>query len=169
MAPQAHGAPGRGQPHEGLAAEGAALYDREAVKLDGYAYCSQAVELAEQALVPAGAGEDLLVAGQTRLMGAQAITDVERLRELFEAFARKRDILQLLERTLHAEGVKIFIGEETGIAPLEDVALVAAPYGRDGEVLGVLGVIGPTRMAYDRVIPVVQATAQALGAAISTR
>ena len=121
------------------------------------------------ALVPAGAGEDLLVAGQTRLMGAQAITDVERLRELFEAFARKRDILQLLERTLHAEGVKIFIGEETGIAPLEDVALVAAPYGRDGEVLGVLGVIGPTRMAYDRVIPVVQATAQALGAAISTR
>ena len=130
---------------------------------------SQAVELAEQALVPAGAGEDLLVAGQTRLMGAQAITDVERLRELFEAFARKRDILQLLERTLHAEGVKIFIGEETGIAPLEDVALVAAPYGRDGEVLGVLGVIGPTRMAYDRVIPVVQATAQALGAAISTR
>lgn len=133
------------------------------------AMLSQAVELAEHAFAPAEAGDDLLVAGQTRLMGTQGISDVERLRELFEAFARKRDILQLLERTLHAQGVKIFIGEETGIAPLEDVTLVAAPYGRDGEVLGVLGVIGPTRMAYERVIPVVQATAEAVGEAIAAR
>lgn len=133
------------------------------------AMLSQAVELAEHAFAPAEAGGDLLVAGQTRLMGTQGISDVERLRELFEAFARKRDILQLLERTLHAQGVKIFIGEETGIAPLEDVTLVAAPYGRDGEVLGVLGVIGPTRMAYERVIPVVQATAEAVGEAIAAR
>lgn len=133
------------------------------------ALLSEAVELAEHALAPTDTHDALLLAGQTRLMGAQAITDVERLRELFEAFAHKRDILQLLERTLHAEGVKIFIGEETGLAPLEDVALVAAPYGRDGEVLGVLGVIGPTRMAYERVIPVVQATASALSDAITTR
>ena len=133
------------------------------------AMLSQAVELAEHAFAPAEAGGDLLVAGQTRLMGTQGISDVERLRELFEAFARKRDILQLLERTLHAQGVKIFIGEETGIAPLEDVTLVAAPYGRDGEVLGVLGVIGPTRMAYERVIPAVQATAEAVGEAIAAR
>lgn len=133
------------------------------------AMLSQAVELAEHAFTPAEAGDDLLVAGQTRLMGTQGISDVERLRDLFEAFARKRDILQLLERTLHAQGVKIFIGEETGIAPLEDVTLVAAPYGRDGEVLGVLGVIGPTRMAYERVIPVVQATADAVGEAIAAR
>ena len=133
------------------------------------AMLSQAVELAEHAFAPAEAGGDLLVAGQTRLMGTQGISDVERLRELFEAFARNRDILQLLERTLHAQGVKIFIGEETGIAPLEDVTLVAAPYGRDGEVLGVLGVIGPTRMAYERVIPVVQATAEAVGEAIAAR
>ncbi|MGY0504210.1 heat-inducible transcriptional repressor HrcA [Luteimonas sp. e5] len=131
---------------------------------------TQAVALAEQALLaPDGEEEDLLLAGQTRLMGAQAISDVDRLRELFEAFARKRDILQLLERTLHAPGVRIFIGEETGLAPLEQTALVAAPYGRDGEVLGVLGVIGPTRMAYERVIPVVQATADVLGEAIGGR
>ena len=130
---------------------------------------TEAVELAEHALAPGEANDSLLVAGQTRLMGVQAITDVERLRELFEAFAHKRDILQVLERTLHAQGVKIFIGEETGLAPLEDVALVTAPYGRDGEVLGVLGVIGPTRMAYERVIPVVQATASALSDAITAR
>ncbi len=133
------------------------------------ALLTRAVVLAEQALAPAEQTEELLVAGQTRLMGGQAISDVERLRELFEAFARKRDILQLLERTLHAQGVQIFIGEETGIAPLEDVTLVAAPYGREGEVLGVLGVIGPTRMAYERVIPVVQATAQAVGEAMAAQ
>ena len=113
------------------------------------------VELAEQALV--GGGDDMLLAGQTRLMGVQDLSDLDRLRELFEAFARKREILQLLERTLRAPGVRIFIGEETGLAPLEGMSLVTAPYraggAADGQVLGVLGVIGPSRMAYERVIP----------------
>ncbi|WP_159015794.1 heat-inducible transcriptional repressor HrcA [Cognatiluteimonas profundi] len=126
------------------------------------------VELAEQALV--GGGEDMLLAGQTRLMGVQDLSDLDRLRELFEAFARKREILQLLERTLRAPGVRIFIGEETGLAPLEGMSLVTAPYRAggtaDGQVLGVLGVIGPSRMAYERVIPVVQAAADVLGAAL---
>ena len=125
---------------------------------------AQSVELAEQVLVPGG--DDMVVAGQTRLMGVQELSDVDRLRELFEAFARKREILQLLERTVQAPGVRIFIGEETGLAPLEGVSLVTAPYTSGGRVLGVLGVIGPTRMAYERVIPVVQAAADALGAAI---
>lgn len=129
------------------------------------AVLSQAVELAEQALAPDD--DDMLVAGQARLIGAQDLSDLDRLRELFEAFARKREILQLLERTVQAPGVRIFIGEETGLAPLEGVSLVTAPYAAGGQVLGVLGVIGPTRMAYERVIPVVQATAQALGAALS--
>ena len=137
--------------------------DLRAARDQMQALLSRAVEFAEAALAPDEGADALLVAGQTRLMGSQGINDVDRLRELFEAFARKRDILQLLERTLHARGVKIFIGEETGIAPLNDLAVVAAPYGRDGEVLGVLGVIGPTRMAYERVIPVVQATAATLG------
>ncbi len=74
---------------------------------------AQSVELAEQALEPPG--DDMVLAGQTRLMGLQDLSDVERLRELFEAFARKREILQLLERTQRAPGVRIFIGEETGL------------------------------------------------------
>jgi heat-inducible transcriptional repressor len=127
------------------------------------------VELAEQALV-GGGGEDMLLAGQTRLMGVQDLSDLDRLRELFEAFARKREILQLLERTLRAPGVRIFIGEETGLAPLEGMSLVTAPYRAGGvaggQVLGVLGVIGPSRMAYERVIPVVQAAADILGEAL---
>ncbi|GHA73357.1 heat-inducible transcriptional repressor HrcA [Cognatilysobacter bugurensis] len=126
---------------------------------------TQSIELAEQVLE--GGRDDMVLAGQTRLMGLQELSDVERLRELFEAFARKREILQLLERTVDAPGVRIFIGEETGLASLEGVSVVTASYraggAPDGQVLGVLGVIGPTRMAYDRVIPVVQAAADALG------
>jgi heat-inducible transcriptional repressor len=128
------------------------------------ALLARSLELADEALVPGA--EDLVLAGQTRLMGGQGLSDVERLRDLFEAFARKREILQLLDRTVQAEGIRIFIGEETGMAPLEGVSLVTAPYSAGGRVLGVLGVIGPTRMAYDRVISVVQAAADALGAAL---
>ncbi len=131
------------------------------------------VELAEQAMAGVGESahsEGMLLAGQTRLMGVQDLSDLDRLRELFEAFARKREILQLLERTLRAPGMRIFIGEETGIAPLEGMSLITAPYrsggAAGGQVLGVLGVIGPTRMAYERVIPVVQAAADILGAAL---
>ncbi len=127
---------------------------------------TQTAELAEQALAPAGE-DDMLVSGQSRLIGVQDLSDLDRLRDLFEAFARKREILQLLERTIRAPGVRIFIGEETGLAPLEGMSLVTAPYSSDGKVLGVLGVIGPSRMAYDRVIPVVQATAELLGAALN--
>jgi heat-inducible transcriptional repressor len=129
---------------------------------------SAAVEVAEHALdYPQGGGDDMLLAGQTRLMGVQDLSDVERLRDLFDAFSRKREILQLLECCIHAQGVRIFIGEETGLAPLDGMSLVTAPYGQDGKVLGVLGVIGPTRMAYERVIPMVQATADLLGAALN--
>lgn len=141
------------------------VHELSAARTEMEALLSQTVELAEQALAPAD-GDDMLVAGQTRLIGVQDLSDLDRLRELFEAFARKREILQLLERTVRAPGVRIFIGEETGLAPLEGVSLVTAPYASGGKVLGVLGVIGPTRMAYDRVIPVVQATAEALGDAL---
>jgi heat-inducible transcriptional repressor len=122
------------------------------------------VELAEHALTPSD--DDMVLTGQTRLMGVQDLSDLDRLRELFETFARKREILQLLERTISAPGVRIFIGEETGLAPMDGVSLVAAPYRASGQVLGVLGVIGPTRMAYQQVIPLVQAAADALGAAM---
>ncbi|WP_045760732.1 heat-inducible transcriptional repressor HrcA [Xanthomonas albilineans] len=123
---------------------------------------AHSVELAEQALAPVG--DDVVLAGQTKLMGVQDLSDLERLRELFEVFASKREILQLLERTIRAPGVRIFIGEETGMVPLEGVSLVTAPYMAGGQVLGVLGVIGPKRMDYDRVIPLVQIAAEVLGA-----
>ena len=126
---------------------------------------ASSIELAEQAFAPGR--DDMLVAGQTRLMGLQDINDLERLRALFEAFAEKRELLQLLERTAKAPGMRVFIGEETGLAPLEGMSLVTAPYGSGGRMLGVLGVIGPSRMAYERVIPVVEATAAVLGAALA--
>jgi heat-inducible transcriptional repressor len=127
-----------------------------------------AVELSGDALGDAFAGsDDMLLAGQTRLMGVQDLADMERLRELFDAFSRKREILQLLDRTINATGVRVFIGEETGLAPLDACTVITAPYGSHGKVLGVLGVIGPTRMAYERVIPMVQATADLLGAALN--
>jgi heat-inducible transcriptional repressor len=127
---------------------------------------SVAVDMAETAFA-APAEKDVLMAGQTRLMGVQDLSDVDRLRELFEAFSRKRELLQLLEGCIHAQGVRLFIGEESGLAPFGQCSLVTAPYGAEGRTLGVIGVIGPTRMAYERVIPMVQATASVLGAALN--
>lgn len=124
-----------------------------------------AVEVAGQAF-HTPSDNDMLVAGQTNLMGKQDFSDVDRLRDLFEAFQRKRDLLQLLDRCSQAEGVRLFIGEESGFAALDTYSLVTAPYGVGGRILGVLGVIGPTRMAYERVIPVVQATAQIISGAL---
>ena len=149
------------------------LRDLKAARSEMETLLSHSVELAEQALGvgdegQAGHSAGVVLAGQTRLMGVQDLSDLDRLRELFEAFARKQEILQLLERTLRAPGVRIFIGEETGLAPLAGMSLVTAPYATGDRPLGVLGVIGPSRMAYDRVIPMVQAAAEVLGAALKT-
>jgi heat-inducible transcriptional repressor len=122
-------------------------------------------EFSEQALQ--SPGEDMLLSGQTRLMGLQDMSDMDRLRDLFEAFSRKREILGLLERCTRAQGVRVFIGEESGLAPLDACTVITAPSARGGQVLGVLGVIGPTRMSYERVIPIVQATADLLGQALN--
>jgi heat-inducible transcriptional repressor len=129
---------------------------------------SAAVDVAQRAFDVKGQS-DMFVAGQTNLMGGQEPGDIDRLRELFEAFQRKRDLLQLLEHCAKAEGVRLFIGEESGFSPLGSYSLVTAPYEVGGRPLGVLGVIGPTRMAYERVIPVVQATARLLSRAMSER
>lgn len=132
---------------------------------------SAAIEISEQTLGDSdnsfASTDDMLLTGQTRLMGLQELSDIDRLRELFEAFSRKREILALLERCTQATGMRVFIGEESGLAPLEGCTVITAPYGAQGRVLGVLGVIGPTRMAYERVIPMVQATADLLGAALN--
>ena len=113
---------------------------------------------------------EYVIAGQTNLMGGVAeMSNVERLRRLFEAFNEKRDFLNLLDHSLKAEGVQIFIGHESGFQVLDDVSVVTAPYAAGDSVMGVLGVIGPTRMAYERVIPIVDMTAKLLGAALNSR
>lgn len=107
---------------------------------------------------------DFVVKGQENLLAtSQAMEDV---RQLFQAFSMKGDILHLLDRCMDTEGVQLFIGNESGYEVLDDCSIVTSPYHVDGELVGVLGVIGPTRMAYDRVIPVVDATAKVLSAAL---
>ena len=124
------------------------------------------VDVAQQSFQVPG-DSDVLVSGQTNLMGVHELSEIDRLRDLFEAFQRKRDLLQLLERCSRADGVRLFIGEESGFAALDNYSLVTAPYGVGNRVLGVLGVIGPTRMAYERVIPVVATTAQLISGALN--
>ncbi|MCC8999408.1 MAG: heat-inducible transcriptional repressor HrcA [Candidatus Contendobacter sp.] len=126
------------------------------------------VEMAEQTFESEPVGEDYVVAGQTHLMQYADLSDLDKLRQLFEAFNHKGDLLHLFDQCLQADGVQIFIGEESGFEALEDCSVVTAPYTVEGQVLGVLGVIGPTRMAYDRVIPIVDVTARLLAAALNS-
>jgi heat-inducible transcriptional repressor len=112
---------------------------------------------------------EYIIAGETNLMGFAELSNVDRLRRLFEAFNEKHDILQLLDGCLRAQGIRIFIGQESGYQILDDISVVAAPYMHDNQVVGVLGIIGPTRMAYERVIPIVDVTAKLLGSALNAR
>ena len=129
----------------------------------------QAVALAEDALaVPEAVDDDMLVAGQTNLMNFSDLSDVAKLRGLFDAFNTKRDLLHLLDRCAASDGVQIFIVEESGYKVLDECSVVTAPYEVDDRVIGVLGVIGPTRMAYERVIPIVNITARLLSAALNS-
>ncbi|HTO58997.1 MAG TPA: heat-inducible transcriptional repressor HrcA [Pseudomonadales bacterium] len=111
-----------------------------------------------------GDADGYVVAGEKNLLHAPG--DAEAIRRLFDAFARKRDILHLLDRCLDSDGIQLFIGDESGYELLGDYSVVTAPYRVNGRVAGVLGVIGPTRMAYHTVIPIVDVTARVLGAAL---
>jgi heat-inducible transcriptional repressor len=129
-----------------------------------------AISVAQQVFDAGGDGRlEYVIKGETNLMGVAELTSVEKLRRLFEAFNEKRDFLHLLDQSLKAEGVQIFIGHESGYQILDDVSVVTAPYADSDGVVGVLGVIGPTRMAYERVIPIVDMTAKLLGAALNSR
>lgn len=125
-----------------------------------------AISLASRALASEDKESGYVVAGQSHLLDRASTESMARLRELFEAFQQQKDILSLLERSARAEGVRIFVGEEADFEPLLDFSLVTAPYHTGGRSVGVLAVIGPTRMAYDRVIPVVDVTARMLSAAL---
>ena len=126
-----------------------------------------ALQVAKDAMEPEDAQEEYVVAGESRLVQQAGANDMDKLRELFDAFERKRDLVELLDRCSRADGIQIFIGEEAGYEVLGDYSVITAPYAQGTQPVGVLGVIGPTRMAYDRVIPLVDITARLLTAALS--
>ena len=130
----------------------------------------QAISMAEQVFDQPGSKpdcDDFVLSGQTRLMGFEELSNIEKLRGLFEAFNEKQQILALLDQCLDGDGVQIFIGDESGYGVLDECSMVTSSYQVDGEVLGILGVIGPTRMAYERVIPIVDVTAKMVSAALA--
>ena len=129
----------------------------------------KAIEMAQQVFDEDTPTHDFILAGEANLMKYEDMADITRLRQLFEAFNEKRGILQLLDQSLHAPGVQIFVGNESGYEALGDCSVVTATYSDGDRVLGALGVIGPTRMAYDRVIPIVDVTAKLLGTILKER
>ena len=112
--------------------------------------------------------ESYVISGERNLLDSQDLSsNMSRLRELFELFEKRTQLMQVLEVSTRAQGVQLFIGGESGILPLDECSVVTAPYEVDGQVVGTVGVIGPTRMAYERVIPIVDITAKLLSSALS--
>jgi heat-inducible transcriptional repressor len=112
--------------------------------------------------------ETVMISGERNLVGVHELSDnMERLRQLFGLFDHKTGLLQLLDASSHAQGVQIFIGGESTLVPMDQLSVVVAPYESDGKIIGTLGVIGPTRMAYERVIPIVDITAKLVSNALS--
>jgi heat-inducible transcriptional repressor len=126
-----------------------------------------------QAAIDAGsqlqaASEGVVISGERKLLDVDELSsDMTRMRRLFDLFERKTQLMELLEISENAQGVKIFIGGESQLVPLDECSIVTAPYEVDGHVVGTVGVIGPTRMAYERVIPIVDVTAKLLSLALS--
>ena len=114
------------------------------------------------------ASDDVVISGERNLLQVNDLSgNMTSLRKLFELFEQKTSLLQLLDVSSRAHGVQIYIGGESGLAPLDECSIITAPYTADGQVVGTLGVIGPTRMAYERVIPIVDITAKLLSSALS--
>jgi heat-inducible transcriptional repressor len=113
-------------------------------------------------------GDQVVVSGERNLLGVQDFgNDLGALRKMFNLFEQKTELMRLLENSSRAEGVRIYIGGESGVVPYEELSVVSAPYEVDGRIVGTLGVIGPTRMAYDRMIQLVDITARLVGNALS--
>ena len=112
--------------------------------------------------------EPVVISGERNLLGVSDLaTDMEKLRRLFDLFDHRSRLMQLLDTAINAHGVQIYIGGESTLVPVDDMSMVVAPYTVDGKVIGTLGVIGPTRMAYERVIPIVDITAKLLSNVLS--
>ena len=111
--------------------------------------------------------DHLIMSGQAKLLEtAELSQNVASIKKILEIFEKKSALLNLLESSHNADGIQIFIGEESGYQALDECSVITSPYEADGEILGMLGVIGPTRMAYERVIPIVDITAKLLGKSI---
>ncbi|HSC23849.1 MAG TPA: heat-inducible transcriptional repressor HrcA [Casimicrobiaceae bacterium] len=124
-----------------------------------------AVDAGEGALAE---GDALVVTGERNLLNAEDLaSNMQRLRRLFELFEQKTSLLHLLDISQRSPGVQIYIGGESGLVPLDECSVVTASYEANGQVIGTLGVIGPTRMAYERIIPIVDVTARLLSNALS--
>jgi heat-inducible transcriptional repressor len=125
-----------------------------------------AIEASDKALTESA--DHYAVSGEMNLLDSHELaSNMSRLRELLELFERKTLLIQMMDISTRAQGVQIFIGEESGVATLDECSVVTAPYEIDGRVVGTVGVIGPTRMAYDRIIPIVDITAKLLSSALS--
>lgn len=112
--------------------------------------------------------DNVVISGERNLLQIDDLsTNVTSLRKLFEVFERRTSLMQLLDNSQRAEGIQIFIGGESGYLPLDECSMVTAPYEANGQTVGTLGVIGPTRMAYERVIPIVDVTAKLLSNALN--
>jgi len=127
-----------------------------------------ALEAGSQAI--SESADEVVISGESNLLDIQDLSsNMVSLRRLFDLFERKTGLLQLLDISSRAQGVQIFIGGESGLVPLDECSLVTAPYEIDGQIVGTVGVIGPTRMAYERVIPIVDITAKLLSSVLGQR
>jgi heat-inducible transcriptional repressor len=124
-----------------------------------------AVEAGSQAM--AEQGDDMVISGERNLLASDLSSNMSSLRQMFEMFEQKTGLMQLLDVSSKASGVQIFIGGESKLVPMDEMSVVTAPYEVNGRIVGTLGVIGPTRMAYERVIPIVDITAKLLSNALS--
>ena len=145
-----------------------ARVQQELVKLQGEiaALMQAAVQVSSEALTQEEG--NVVISGERNLLSVSDFShDMTHLRRAFELFEQKSQLMRLLDVSSQAEGVRIFIGGESQIVPMEELSVVSAPYEVDGQVVGTLGVIGPTRMHYDRMIQIVDITARLVGNALS--
>ncbi|GMR18648.1 MAG: heat-inducible transcriptional repressor HrcA [Gammaproteobacteria bacterium] len=126
-----------------------------------------ALQLAQSMFENSETADGLVVSGESNLIDIPELGDTKILRRLFEAFTTKRDLAHLLDQSLRCAGVKIFIGNESGYEALEECSVVTAPYKMNDNIVGTLGVVGPTRMSYEHVIPIVDMTARLLSGALT--
>jgi heat-inducible transcriptional repressor len=123
---------------------------------------SKALELSQKALQENLEDSEIYIEGRTNLLDNPEFADVEQMRRIFNAFEEKSRIIDLLDKSMSAGGVNIFIGSESELLDMGSVSFITSPYTSGDEILGTLGVIGPTRMDYSRIIPLVDYTAKLL-------